>query len=386
MAELALSSFKTLLEAQDVSEIGDTIPIPRFSEQHLITITNQAKKMLCLANPVIYYTGPCIIVGDLHGNLHDLIRIFIMFGLPPNTKYIFLGDYVDRGEYSLEVVTLLFALYILYPYSVVLLRGNHEFRNVNCNYGFKKQILDEYEGENLWEAFNNTFEYLPIICNLNQHIVCLHGGISEKCMDQEIWASLKNGYKFSSKTDSMIEDIVWSDPSNIITTYGSNQRGRGVVYGQVALTAFLRQYDYDKMIRGHEAVDGIAKHFNGTCITVFSTSGYSAYHGGVAFVGTDTEVQTKKLPLTHYNKKEESSFFDVVVPTTNQTEDKTLTLKSLSTNSSSPYFKQSSTAISTGPKPLRTVRSSGSFLALRKTLAIVKPKVNNNNNIPSHIE
>lgn len=311
MAELAVSFFKTLLEAKDVSEIGDTILIPRFSETHLLQIIQQARKTLSLGSPVVHFNGPCIIVGDLHGNLHDLIRIFILFGLPPNTKYVFLGDYVDRGEYSLEVVTLLFALYIMDPYSIVLLRGNHEFRNVNCNYGFKKQILDEYESENLWEAFNNAFEYLPILCTINTRIICLHGGISEKCMDSEVYFSLKNGFKFTPKAESMIEDIVWSDPSNVITTYGSNQRGRGVVFGQVAISAFLKQYDYDKMIRGHEAVDGIAKHFSGQLITVFSTSGYSAYHGGVAFVAEDLEIQTKKLHLTHYNRKEESAFYDV---------------------------------------------------------------------------
>ncbi|EAX84302.1 Ser/Thr protein phosphatase, putative [Trichomonas vaginalis G3] len=294
--------------------------------------------------------------------------------MPPNTRYVFLGDYVDRGEYSAEIVILLFALYIMYPYSIVLLRGNHEYRNVNCNYEFKKQILDEFESENFWELFNNAFEYLPIICTVNTHIVCLHGGISEKCMDSEVFTSLKNGFKYSSKAESMIEDIVWSDPSNVITTYGSNQRGRGVVFGQVALTAFLRQYNYEKMIRGHEAVDGISKSFNNTLITVFSTSGYSAYHGGIAYIAEDLEVQTKKLPLSHYNKKEESSFFDVVVPT-NNTEEKHMTLKSIMTNGSSPYFKQSQITISTGVKPLRSVRSSGSFLALRKTLAIVKPKV-----------
>ncbi|EAY18085.1 hypothetical protein TVAG_306050 [Trichomonas vaginalis G3] len=260
------------------------------------------------------------------------------------------------------------------PYSIVLLRGNHEFRNVNCNYGFKKQILDEYESENLWEAFNNAFEYLPILCTINTRIICLHGGISEKCMDSEVYFSLKNGFKFTPKAESMIEDIVWSDPSNVITTYGSNQRGRGVVFGQVAISAFLKQYDYDKMIRGHEAVDGIAKHFSGQLITVFSTSGYSAYHGGVAFVAEDLEIQTKKLHLTHYNRKEESAFYDVVVPTNNP-EEKHASLKSVCTNSSSPHFKHLPTNNNAGVKPLRIVRSSGSLLALRKTLAIVKPKI-----------
>ncbi|EAX84303.1 hypothetical protein TVAG_595130 [Trichomonas vaginalis G3] len=71
MAELIVSSFKTLLEAKDVSEIGDTIPIPRFGEPHIQQVIQQARKLLSLGSPVVHFSGPCVIVGDLHGNLHD---------------------------------------------------------------------------------------------------------------------------------------------------------------------------------------------------------------------------------------------------------------------------------------------------------------------------
>lgn len=86
--------------------------------------------MLRLANPLV-------VVGDIHGQFFDLVNIFEKFGSPPHTHYLFLGDYVDRGKFCIEVMTLILMLKVSYPESLHLLRGNHEGRTMTTFYNFK---------------------------------------------------------------------------------------------------------------------------------------------------------------------------------------------------------------------------------------------------------
>lgn len=116
---------------------------------------------------------------DLHGNIRDLIRILksISF-LESDLKILFLGDYVDKGNFSLEVITLLFSLFLQFPERIFLLRGNHEFSNVNVEYGFKDELYKQYKNDRLWEKFNSVFNWLPIAALIGNKIICFHGGIS----------------------------------------------------------------------------------------------------------------------------------------------------------------------------------------------------------------
>uniref|UniRef100_A0AC35UIG9 Serine/threonine-protein phosphatase n=2 Tax=Rhabditophanes sp. KR3021 TaxID=114890 RepID=A0AC35UIG9_9BILA len=153
-----------------------------FCEEELIELCYRARETFWLQNSYIDIAPPVTIVADIHGQFQDLLAIINFKGFCPMTKYVFLGDYVDRGMWSIECVTLLFALKVLYPMEMVLLRGNHESRPVNSSYGFFLEVKRRYSTA-LYEAFQYAFNVMPFCARVGKKIVCMHGGISEDLID-----------------------------------------------------------------------------------------------------------------------------------------------------------------------------------------------------------
>lgn len=116
--------------------------------------------------------------GDIHGQFHDLIRLFEIGGTPPDSRYLFLGDYVDRGKQSLETICLLLAYKIKYPNNFYLLRGNHEASAINKTYGFYDECRKKCDAK-IWKNFCETFNWMPISAIIEGKILCMHGGLSK---------------------------------------------------------------------------------------------------------------------------------------------------------------------------------------------------------------
>lgn len=240
-----------------------------------------------------------VIVGDIHGNLESLISIFNERGYPPNTKYLFLGDYVDRGMNGCEVLIFLFALKCLYENSIFLIRGNHEFIDMTDRYGFKFEcykrvqvtINDKtyFAGKSFYKAITDIFKYFSICAILDDSIFCVHGGISALIKNrQELLNINKVGDQFCF-ADYVQAEFLWNDPDNSILQYDKSKRGIGCTFGKNAVSDFLAAMDFKLIIRGHQnEMEGFNWPFgnNGGVLTIFSAYDYcgSLNNGGIAVI------------------------------------------------------------------------------------------------------
>ena len=148
------------------------------------------RDLLAQAPAFIHIPAPVVIFGDVHGQLADLIRFIDQVGAPPQTRYLFLGDYCDRGRKSIEILMLLFSYKLLHPTHVHILRGNHECAKMNRLYGFYEECRRS-RGTELWKKFQPVFNEMPLCCLVAERIICMHGGISPDIKSMETLYNLK---------------------------------------------------------------------------------------------------------------------------------------------------------------------------------------------------
>ncbi|CAE6510532.1 unnamed protein product [Rhizoctonia solani] len=144
-------------------------------ETLLREICEKTKEVLMRESNVVHVMAPVTVVGDIHGQFYDLIEIFRIGGYPPHTNYLFLGDYVDRGLFSVETISLLTCLKLRYPHRVQLVRGNHESRAVTQSYGFYTECVRKYGSSSVWTYFTDMFDYLTLSVVIEDRIFCVHG-------------------------------------------------------------------------------------------------------------------------------------------------------------------------------------------------------------------
>ncbi|XP_073049787.1 serine/threonine-protein phosphatase BSL1-like [Primulina eburnea] len=235
---------------------------------------------------VLQLKAPIKLFGDLHGQFGDLMRLFDEYGYPSTAgdityiDYLFLGDYVDRGQHSLETITLLLALKIEYPENVHLIRGNHEAADINALFGFRIECIErmgENDGIWAWARFNQLFNYLPLAALIEKKIICMHGGIGRSINSVEQIEKLERPITMDAGS-IVLMDLLWSDPTENDSVEGlrPNARGPGLVtFGPDRVTEFCKKNKLQLIIRAHECVmDGFERFAQGQLITLFSATNY----------------------------------------------------------------------------------------------------------------
>lgn len=283
---------------------------PYVNSNLLCQILDYATKIFANEPLVMDIEYPVYIVGDLHGHLFDLYRIFQNHGLPPKSNYLFLGDFVDRGVYSTELVILVLVIKILFPKNIFIIRGNHEFIPTNGVSAFSDEIEALYKNfYDIKNRFYNLFSNMPLAAKIAGYI-CMHGGLSPNLHTLDQISNLHRPIIYAS---DIVEGITWSDPKPEQTfEFFNSPRGHGFYFSEKALDDFLNNNKLKGLIRGHLFVDGLSSIWEGKCITVFSASnyvpGYDSSCGilyfdekgemkSVIYSGLETPARTKKQKL-----------------------------------------------------------------------------------------
>lgn len=274
----------------------------RLTEEQALWIIEKATDVLRREPNVLTVDAPITVCGDIHGQYYDLMKLFEVGGSPSETRYLFLGDYVDRGYFSIECVLYLWSLKIWYPDSLYLLRGNHECRHLTDYFTFKLECKHKYS-ERIYEACMESFCALPLAAVMNKQFLCIHGGLSPELNTLD---DLRQLDRFREPpTNGLMCDILWSDP---VEDFGQEKTTDSFVHNHVrgcsffftyqAACHFLERNNLLSIIRAHEAQDAGYRMYRKTkttgfpsVMTIFSAPNYlDVYNNKAAVLKYESNV------------------------------------------------------------------------------------------------
>lgn len=262
-----------------------------FREDEIRDVCSDVREIFMRQPMLLELEAPLKICGDVHGQYWDLLRIFEFGGFPPDSSYLFLGDFVDRGQHGIECILLLFCYKIKYPVNFFLLRGNHECAWVNKEYGFYEEVKRRYSIR-LWKTMVDVFNCMPCVAIIEDKIFCCHGGISPELL------SLDQIHRIARPTDipdaGLLCDLLWSDPDPDVIVAGGwaeNDRGVSYTFGKEAVSKFLKRFGLDLICRAHQVVqDGYNFDFDRRVVTVFSAPNYQNMDNAGGIMTVDEQL------------------------------------------------------------------------------------------------
>ncbi|KAH9414614.1 Serine/threonine-protein phosphatase 4 catalytic subunit [Dermatophagoides pteronyssinus] len=252
------------------------------TESEVKSLCSKAREILLEESNVQRVDAPVTVCGDIHGQFYDLKELFKVGGDVPTTNYLFMGDFVDRGFYSVETFLLLLALKVRYPDRITLIRGNHESRQITQVYGFYDECLRKYGTSTVWRYCTEVFDYLSLSAIIDGRIFCVHGGLSPSIQTLDEIRIIDR--KQEVPHDGPMCDLLWSDPEET-TGWGMSPRGAGFLFGSDVVQQFNNTNHLEMICRAHQLVmEGYKWHFNESVLTVWSAPNYCYRCGNVAAI------------------------------------------------------------------------------------------------------
>ena len=279
----------------------------RVPEDLVVKIVRAAREVFMSQPMLLELDAPINICGDTHGQYADLLHLFEIGGFPPDSNYLFLGDYVDRAKQSIEVITLLLCYKLKYPNNFFLLRGNHECASLNRIYGFYDECKRRYSVK-LWRIFADTFNWMPVAAVVQDKIFCMHGGLSPDLT--HLGQILDIDRPTDVPDEGLLCDLLWSDPDPDVPGWGYNARGVSYTFGRDIVAEFLAEHDLDLICRAHQVVEDGYEFFSSSgpngarsLVTIFSAPNYCGEFdnaGAMMVVSKDLMCSFKILrPTSH---------------------------------------------------------------------------------------
>nr|GLL24421.1 serine/threonine-protein phosphatase PP1-like isoform X1 [Ipomoea trifida] len=269
------------MEGLEIDGIIERLLEGRKCRSKKIHLAESEIRQLCMVARDVFLTQPNLLeleapinvcAGDIHGQFPDLLRLFESGGFPPDSNYLFLGDYVDRGKQSVETICLLLCYKIKFPDNFFILRGNHECASINRIYGFYDECKRRYSVR-LWKTFTECFNCLPVSAVIDDKILCMHGGLSPEMESLDQIRALERPVDVPDA--GLLCDLLWSDPERETKGWGENDRGVSYTFGADKVEEFLRKHDLDLICRAHQVVeDGYEFFADRQLVTIFSAPNY----------------------------------------------------------------------------------------------------------------
>ncbi|PIM97897.1 Serine-threonine phosphatase 2A, catalytic subunit [Handroanthus impetiginosus] len=332
-----MQAFEWASRAIPPSELPSVLPVKVLDKLVLTASKILHKEPNCVKieeNSGLVSESRVVVVGDVHGQLHDVLFLLRDAGFPADDRFfVFNGDYVDRGAWGLEVFLLLLAWKVLMPHRVYLLRGNHESKYCTAVYGFEKEVATKYgdSGKHVYRKCLGCFEGLPLASIIAGKVYTAHGGLfrgtvatpskrskkkNRKVVHNPVVTSLILGSleELAKARRSVLDppwegpnlipgDVLWSDPSVTPGLSPNKERGIGLLWGPDCTEEFLKKYNLKLIIRSHEGPDARDKRSDlkgmgegytidhivesGKLITLFSAPDYPQ------FQATETRYKNK---------------------------------------------------------------------------------------------
>ncbi|XP_071525728.1 uncharacterized protein [Panulirus ornatus] len=264
--------------------------------QYITSLCCATKELFENESRLLWLSTPCYILGDLHGNYRDLVCFEkALWRVGPHltpANFLFLGDYVDRGDFGIEVVSYLFAQKLQAPSKFFLLRGNHEVRDIQQMFTFKEECVRKFGerlGISVWNAVNDVFDCMPLAAVVDKKIFCIHGGIPKLDGNLNELDKIPCPLPNPEAQSNLAWQMMWNDPVAAEdmndTIQGQLAQNRGFAYNEKRQTAcvfnrsafdsFLQKNGLTHVVRAHEVKQaGFEIQQGGRLMTVFSSSHY----------------------------------------------------------------------------------------------------------------